>query len=182
MTIIEIIDTFSFYGFDVAILASLTMLSVQLLKITLFKKAQKKLLTFMPFVLGTIYYAIYQAIYNGSFSYVLNEYTNILEHGISVGALATLTYVLYEQFVRQKKSLSSTQSVIATLIDGYVPDSNLENTAKMIAEAIEKDVVGNGANKTAEIILQNAENGVDERDVALLSKLIIETLAHINAS
>ena len=181
MTILEIIDTFTFYGIDVVLLASLTTLVVQLLKISVFRKMKKKLLTFLPFVIGTLFYAVYQGVYHASISYVLDEYIDILEHGISIGALATLTYVLYEQFVREKGNLSATQGVIATLIDGYVPDDALEKTAKLIAEAIERDVLGDGANKTAEILLANGGESISERDVALLSKLIIETLAHLNA-
>ena len=182
MTIIKIIDTFTFYGIDVILLAALTALFVQLVKVTVFKNKKKKLLTFLPFIVGTVLYAAYAALKNWSLSYLLEEYTEILEHGISVGAVATLLYVLYEQFVREKSGLTTTQSVISTLIEGYVPTDSVENVAKLISEAIEKDVTGSGAKRAAEILAENSQEGVTERDVQLLAKLIIETLAHVTTA
>lgn len=181
MTVIEIIDTFTFYGIDVILLAVLTATVVQICKITFLKKLKRKLLTFLPFALGTLFYAAYAAAKNLSFAYVLENYVEILEHGISVGSIATLIYVMYEQFVREKDKLSTTQGVIATLVEGYVPSDKTEEVAKLISEAIEKDVTGNGAARAAEILTENSEEEITERDINLLSKLIIETLAHIAA-
>lgn len=181
LTILKIIDTFTFYGLDVALLAVLTAITVQICKVTFLKKAQKKLITFLPFTVGAIYYAAYAALVNWSLSYLLTEYVSVLEHGVSVGSVATLLYVLYEQFVRAKKSPSISEGIISTLIEGYVPTDRIESVAKQIAEAIERDVTGNGALRAAEIICENSEE-LAERDVELLSKLIIETLAHVNAA
>jgi hypothetical protein len=90
-------------------------------------------------------------------------------------------YVWYEQFIREQENSSVTEGVIATLIEGYVPTDEVESTAKQIAEAIQKDVTGDGAKKAAEIICASCDEDVTERDVTLLAKLIIETLAHLNA-
>lgn len=181
MTVFEIIDAFTFYGIDVILLAAATSITVQILKSTLLKRLSRKLLTFLPFIIGTLFYATYAAVKNLSLYYLLAEYVSVLEHGISVGALATLLYVLYEQFVRERNSLSATEGVISTLIAGYVPDDSVEAVAKSISEAIERDVTGSGAKRAAEILTKNSREGVTERDIALLSKLIIETLAHLNA-
>lgn len=182
LTIIKIIDTFTFYGIDVVLLALFTALTVQLCKVTFLKKMQKKLMTFLPFVVGTLYYAVYAALKNMSFNYLLDEYVAVLEHGVSVGAVATLLYVLYEQFVRKDDKLGTTASVISTLIEGYVPSSSVQKAALLIAEAVERDVTGSGAKKTAEIIKEYAGENADENDVQLLANLIIETLARITAS
>lgn len=179
MTVIEIIDAFTFYGADVLLLAALTALTTQILKVTVLKKVKKKVLTFLPFVLGTLFYAVYAGVRNLSFTYLLQEYVSVIEHGVAVGAMATLAYVMYEQFIRDKKAESRTQSVIATLIDGYVPEDSVEKVAKEVAEAIEKDVTGNGASKTEEILAAYSSGEVTEKDIKLLSRLIIETLAHI---
>lgn len=183
MTILEIIDAFTFYGLDVIALAALTCATVQILKITLLKNCRKKIFTFAPFVIGSLLYAGYAALINLSFNYLLDNYVLILEHGFSVGALSTLIYVWYEQFMRDKKAASATEGVIATLIDGYVPDDSVEEIAAQIAAAIEKDVTGDGAKKTAEI-LTAAANGeqVSGNDIKMLSRLIIETLAHISTN
>ena len=180
MTIIQIIDTFTFYGMDVIALAAATCILVQLAKITLFKKRQKRVLTFLPFIVGSLLYAGYAALLHLSFKFVADNYVEILEHGFSVGALSTVLYVWYEQFMRNKKSVSATQGVIATLIDGYVPDEQAEEIAAQIAQAIERDVTGDGAKKIAEILSENHPEEVTEKDIKMLSRLIIETLAHIS--
>ena len=181
MTIIQIIDAFTFYGLDIIALAALTCLCVQIAKLTVFKKLRKKIATFLPFILGSVFYAVYAGVYHLSVKWVIDNYISVIEHGFSVGALSTVIYVWYEQFIREKEKTSTTQGVIATLIGGYVPDDELEATAKAICEAIEKDVTGNGANRIAEILGGKSADGVSENDIKLLSKLIIETLAHIDA-
>ena len=180
MTLIQIIDTFTFYGADVILLAWLTNVTVYLLKISVLKKMQKKLLTFVPFITGTVLYAAYAAVRNLSFTYIFANYTQILEHGLSVGAVSTLLYVIYEQFVRQDKSLTAREGVIKALIAGFVPTDKQERTAKLIAEAVAKDVTGSGAERAAEILFNNSGEDVSEKEIALLSKLIIEALSGLH--
>lgn len=181
MTIIKIIDAFAFYGVDTVLLALLTAVTVQIFKATFLKKVQKKLLTFLPFAIGTLYYAAYTALINLSADPLLNDYMSVLEHGLSVGAAATLLYVLYEQFVRGDDSATAAESVIMTLIDGYVTEDSVKSIAKLIAKSLAGDVAGDGVKKISEFIADHAAEGITERDVALLSKTIIETMARINA-
>ena len=63
-----------------------------------------------------------------------------------------------------------------------MPAENVEKVAKLISEAIAKDVTGGGASRAAEILSANAGEEITERDIQVLSKLIIEALAHVNAS
>lgn len=182
MTVFEIIDAFTFYGLDVIALAAATCIFVQVLKVTLLKKLQKKAITFLPFVIGGLLYAGYSALINLSFKYVCDNYVAVLEHGFSVGALSTLIYVWYEQFLRGKKAEHAGASVVATLIEGYVPNDAVAATAEQIATAIERDVTGDGATKTCRILTENRLEDVTEEDVKMLSRLIIETLAHLSAS
>ena len=179
MSLIQIFATFTFYGIDISLLALLTAIVTQIVKKTVFRRAQKKLVTFLPFILGTLFYAIYAAVRSLSLLYLLDEYVTILEHGISVGAVATLYYIMYEQFVRVKSNLSETEKVISTLIEGYVPSDSVEKAAKAVAEAIGRDVTGNGATRAQEILSEYSGGEISERDLQLLSKLIIETLAHL---
>ena len=181
LTIIKIIDAFTFYGVDVLLLAALTAAVTQVLKISVLKKLKKKILTFLPFVLGTLFYAVYECVCNLNIRLLLTDYVTIIEHGISVGAVATLLYVLHEQFIREKKGCTQTEQVVATLLEGYVPTDSVEKAAKEVAAAIERDVTGNGAARAEEIIGMYCEGEITERDIKLLSKLIIETLAHITA-
>ena len=182
MTIIQIIDTFTFYGLDIIALAAATCVAVQIIKLTLFKTISKKVVTFLPLLLGTIFYAVYSGVCHLSAKWVLENYVGVLEHGLSVGALSTLIYVWYEQFVREKEYVSATQGIIATLIEGYVPSEQVECIAKAICGALERDVTGNGANRIAEILSENKSENLSEADIKLLAKLIIETIAHVNAA
>lgn len=182
MTVFEIIDAFTFYGLDVILLAAATVIAVQILKLTLLKRCQKKVITFLPFLIGDLLYAGYAALIHLSFRFVLDNYISVLEHGFSVGALSTIIYVWYEQFVRNKKSGSVTASVIETLIEGYVPTEKQAEIAEAIARAIERDVTGDGAKKTAEIISEHSLEEITESDIKVLARLIIETLAHISTT
>ncbi|MCM1545990.1 MAG: hypothetical protein NC033_03030 [Clostridiales bacterium] len=182
MTVIEIIDAFTFYGLDIIALAAATSVFVQILKLTLLKNCQKKVVTFLPFLIGALLYTGYSALVNLSFRYVIDNYVDVLEHGFSVGALSTLIYVWYEQFVRNKTKGSATAGVISTLIEEYVPKEEVEKIAADIAHAIEKDVTGDGAKKCAEILAAHSLEEVTENDIKVLSRLIIETLAHIGTS
>lgn len=176
----NIVNTLTFYGLDIALLSAATCAIVQIAKKTFLKNCQKKILTFAPFITGTVLYAIYFAVSRLDISCLLSSFHEISERGFTVGALSTVVYVWYEQFIRNKNSASRNEGIISTLIEGYVPTDEVESVAKRIAEAIEQDVTGDGAKKTAEILLSNTGEGVTERDITLLSKLIIETLAHVN--
>ena len=81
--------------------------------------------------------------------------------------------------MREKSSLSATEKVISTLISGYVPADSLEKAAKTIAEALERDVTGDGASRAEEIIANFSNGDITENDIKLLSKLIIETIANL---
>ncbi len=181
MTLIRIIDAFTFYGLDIIALSALTCILVQIAKVTFLKKFSKKIVTFMPAIIGTAVYAAYAGLINMSFEYLIQNYVDVLEHGFSIGALSTLVYVGYEQFIREKKTGSATQNVVETLIEGYIPDERLESTAQAICEALERDVTGSGAERIAAILNAERPQDVDEKDIKLLTRLIIETLAHINA-
>lgn len=179
MSFLKIIDAFSFYGIDTALLAALTCIIVQILKKTVMKNFKKKVITFLPFITGCVLFAAYVCACKLNFCYLLDNYVDVLERGFTVGALSTVIYVWYEQFIREKDSVSATEGIIATLVEGYVPTDATEAVARQIADAIQKDVTGDGAKKTAEILAENSDEGVTEKDITLLSKLIIETLAHL---
>ena len=179
MTLIQIIDTFTFYGLDVLLLAAATCILTQLLKKTLLKNSRKKLITFLPFIVGCMLYAAYFALRHLSFKILLDKYVTVLERGFSVGALSTVIYVWYEQFIRGKQKASTSQGVIATIIEGYVPSDVVEAVAKSICEAIEKDITGDAAQKAEEILLEQGGDSINESDAKMLAKLIIETLAHM---
>ena len=125
--------------------------------------------------------AAFAAVSELNVNFIFEHLPETGERGFMVGSLSTLLYVWYEQFIRQKNDCGKTEGVIATLIEGYVPADDVQKTAKSIAEAISRDVTGDGAKKTQKILSEAVGGETGERDVAMLAKLIIETLAHINA-
>ena len=182
VTIIQLINTFTFYGIDIVLLAVLTTITVATIKKLFFKKASKKLLTFLPFIIGTLFYCVYSALFNLSFTPLINGITEHLEKGASVGATATVLYVIYEQFVRGDNSTPLSESVAKTILEGYVKSDDLDSVAKSTYEAIANDVTGSALERVRKIISEHAEEGISEGEILLLAKTLCDTLAHLNSA
>lgn len=182
LTIIQLINTFTFYGIDTVLLAALTTVTVAIIKKLFFKKASKKLLTFLPFIIGTIFYCAYSAVINLSVAHVLNGISVHLEKGFAVGATATILYVIYEQFVRGDKSTPLSESVVKTILEGYIISSELDRVSKSAYEAIVNDVTGSALERVKHIISEHTAEGVNEREILLLAKTLCDTLAHLNSA
>lgn len=182
MTIIQLINTFTFYGLDVVLLAALTTGTVAIIKKIFFKKTSKKLLTFLPFIIGTLFYCGYSALINMSFSPVVNSISEHLEKGFAVGAASTIIYVVYEQFVRRDSSIPLAVSVAKTILEGYIKSDDLDSTSKSVYEAIANDVTGSALERVRQIISEHVKEGTDEREILLLSKTLCDTLAHLNCA
>lgn len=182
VTIIQLINTFTFYGIDVVLLAVLTTITVAIIKKLFFKKASKKLLTFLPFIIGTLFYCGYSALVNMSFSPVINGFSEHLEKGFAVGATATIFYVVYEQFVRGDSSTPLSESVAKTILEGYVKSDDLDSVAKSVSEAVLNDVTGSASERIRRIISEHADESTDEREILLLAKTLYDTLLHLNSA
>lgn len=180
MSIFEMIAKFSFYGMDVMLMASLTCLTIQLLKVTVLRRVQRKIFTFLPFLLGTAMYAGYGVLVHRDFAWVMENYVTVCEHGFAIGTAATMLYVMYEQFIRQKTELTATEQMVATLLDGYVAESKVNEAAKKISAAIAHDEMGNGAEMVIEVLSSYVKNAGDG-ELKLLAKLIIDTIANVMA-
>lgn len=98
---------------DVAVLGIFTTALTQLLKTTLLKNAPNKLYAFLPVIIGSVLYAVYTMLTHMSFCYAFENIAYVLEKGFSVGAAATVIYVVCEQFAKGKNTLrSATQDVV----------------------------------------------------------------------
>ena len=182
LTIIQLINTFTFYGIDTVLLASLTTVTVAIIKKLFFKKASKKLLTFLPFIVGTLFYCGYSALVNFSLTPIINDISEHLEKGFAVGATATVIYIIYEQFLRGNRSASIFESVTKTILQGYIKSEELDATAKSACEALLNDVTGSALERVREIISEHAEEGTGEREILLLAKTLCDTLSHLNSA
>lgn len=182
VTIIQLINTFTFYGIDIVLLAVLTTLTVAIIKKLFFKKASKKLLTFLPFIVGTLFCCGYSALVNMSFSPVVNGISEHLEKGFAVGATATIIYVVYEQFVRGDSSTPISESVAKTILEGYIESDEIDAVSKSACEAILNDVTGSALERVRRILAEHANENTDEREILLLAKTLCDTLAHLNSA
>lgn len=182
VTIIQLINTFTFYGIDIVLLAVLTTLTVAIIKKLLFKKASKKILTFLPFIVGTLFYCGYSALVNMSFAPVVNGIPEHLEKGFAVGATATIIYVVYEQFVRGDSSTPLSESVAKTILMGYIKSDDIDDVSKIVSDTILNDVTGSAMERVRRIISEHADEGTDEREIYLLAKTLCDTLAHLNSA
>lgn len=182
LTIIQLINTFTTYGIDTVLLAVLTTITVAIIKKLFFKKTSKKLLTFLPFLIGTLFYCGYSALIHMSFAPVVNSITAHFEKGFAVGATATVIYVIYEQFVRGKSSVSLFESVTRTILEGYIKGDELDNAAKLACDAILNDVTGTALEHVRNIISEYAKEGTNDREIILLAKTLCDTLSHLNST
>ena len=182
MTVIQLINAFTFYGIDVVLLAILTTVIVAIIKKLFFKKTSKKILTILPFLLGTLFYCAYSALANWSFSYIVSNISAHLEKGFAVGATATIIYVIYEQFVRGDSTTPLSESVAKTILEGYIVGEYLDCVAKSVSEAILNDVTGSALERVRTIISEHADEKATEREILLLSKTLCDTISHLNSA
>lgn len=173
MNYIKIIELFTFYGVDVFVLAAITSAVTQALKNTLFKKADKKIITFLPFVIGVILYTAYTLLSRLSFDFLAANWVSTLESGFSVGAAATFLYVLYEQFVRGATTTSATLTAVAEVLSGFVENGKEESVAACILEQAKS------GGSVEEILRKSVQSDVSSESVKLIVRAVEALLAHI---
>ena len=104
MSAIQYLSAFRLYGWDVLLLAGAVSLLTALLKKTVLQNAPKKVYVFLPFALGILLYAVWRALVTLSAEPFTTGLAATLEGGFGCGCAATLYYVIYEQFIRKKKT------------------------------------------------------------------------------
>ena len=165
---------------DVAVLGIATSALTQLLKTTLFKNAPNKLYAFLPVIIGCVLYIIYTMLAHMSFCYAFENFAFVLEKGFSVGAAATVIYVVYEQFTKGKFiSRSATVSVIAAIIADVVEEEKLNTVAQNIAEEFDGSNLQSSAERIALTLFGCVSGDVNKESIEALSMLIAATLARI---
>lgn len=178
MTYFEITDLFTLYGVDVAVLGIVTCAITQILKTTLLKKAPNKIYTFLPFIIGCVLYFCYFAAVNRSAMFALENFARVFERGLSVGAAATMVYVIYEQFVRGAKKGKDAKTVaIEFLLEGYFEGEKLDTVAQNLAGC---GADGNAAEEKAAEILASAAGDLSAGEIKALSRLVAKTLAQFD--
>ena len=113
MTILQYLSAFRLFGGDVLVLGLAVTIAVSVLKKTALKKVTKKMFVFLPFVLGAIVFAAYRCLAELSIAPLTSGLAATLDSGFACGCVATLYYVVYEQFLRVKTSAVSEGSAAA---------------------------------------------------------------------
>ncbi len=165
-------DAFTCYGADVAALAIVTAFVTQILKKTLLKYADKKIVAFLPFLVGVALYAALMAFGDCSVFSDLGGYLTLFERGILVGALATSGYVMYER-LSGGKSGTFKEDLIFRMLSGFIEEQSQNAVASEIA------ATAAGEKRSGDIleILKNfALSEVSEGELSALAELISRTL------
>lgn len=174
MNYIEIIDFITYYGVDVAVLGILTSALTQILKTTLLKNAPNKLYAFLPVIIGILLFTVY-ALITRSFE----NFGVVLEKGFSVGSVATVIYVVYEQFTRGSIKLPTAEKVIEVMIADCIETEKLSAVARKIDEEFDGSDLQSAAQTIAKTLCEYAQGDADEHSFEELSMLVAQTLARI---
>ncbi|MDE5897585.1 MAG: hypothetical protein K2H43_07210 [Clostridia bacterium] len=130
MTVIQYLSAFRLYGADVLLIATGVSLCTSLLKKTALKNCAKKIYVFLPFAFGIAFYAVYRAAVLRSAEPFTSGLARTLEGGFACGCAATLYYVIYEQFFRNRGK----EPPVAELLAGIVPAEKIGEAAKTLTE------------------------------------------------
>lgn len=176
MNFIEIIDFVTFYGVDVAVLGILTSALTQVLKTTVFKNAPNKLYAFLPVIIGILLYSLCSLLTHG---FNFEGLGLVLEKGFSVGAAATVIYVVCEQFTRGNLKLPTAEQVVEAMIADCIEADRLSAVAQKIEDEFDSSDLQSASERIAATLCENAVGEADSESFAALSLLIAQTLARI---
>ena len=128
---LQIAAIFDKFGADVLALGALAYVLTLILKKTLLKKAPKKYLTFVPFLLGILLYA--------AFSFFIHWQAPPVQETLQKGGAATVIHVVYEQFLRggAPTEISVRTDCVREILAGFfeeVPEGLSENLCALAGE------------------------------------------------
>ncbi|RXZ61872.1 hypothetical protein ESZ91_05655 [Candidatus Borkfalkia ceftriaxoniphila] len=132
---LQIAAIFDKFGADVLALGALAYVLTLILKKTLLKKAPKKYLTFVPFLLGILLYAAFSFFTHWQAPPVQET----LQKGVAAGGAATVIHVVYEQFLRggAPTEISVRTDCVREILAGFfeeVPEGLAENLCALAGE------------------------------------------------
>lgn len=115
------------YGLDELLIAVGVTFLTSLLKKTVLKNAPSKVYVFLPFGIGIVLFAAYRMLATLSVTPLSDPLT--IEGGFGCGCVATLYYVVYEQFIRKGKN---SLSPLCPLLKGVVSEEKLDEAAETL--------------------------------------------------
>ena len=168
----EILSMLQTYGADCLLLALPVCLLTALCKCKCPKRF-KKLYTFLPFLWGVALCLAAEAVRNKGFDAL--PYAELVQRGVRCGSVATIYYVVYEQFLRRKKATGSPlQIALAGVLSTRLPESRAAALAQSILTAVAPlDNEAEARVKIGEILKGDLP---DENDRFALAALLFEVV------
>jgi len=180
MSLFQIFNAFEKYSFDILFLALIVVILTSFIKRIILKNKYKKIVTFVPFIIGICVYLLYLYVFLNKNIVNLITTENI-KNGFKIGGISTVYYIFYEQFIRGKRDIATlniSELTVEGILSSIVIKNNLQSTAKIIAE-LTKDRLNDKYycyNLITETVNGKLINGVTQLDVLTHAKLIVSAL------
>ena len=166
MTIAQLIDLLRSYGVDILILGAADALLTALIGKILEKILPKKYLTFIPFLLGFLLYALFFPLIKNLSA---EDFSVVLERGFGVGLTAILCNLLFARLTGKKDGTSGAASLVKQLLKDCIKEPALTEAAEKISEAFFGEREGTNGDETqadgpSETDDKSETNGTSETD------------------
>lgn len=172
-------NAFENYSFEVLFLALAVVVITSFVKRVIFRNKYKKIITFVPFLVGIGLQLLYKYIVTKSALSILCAQT--VKAGIITGGVGTVYYVFYEQFIRGKKVIEFSLPKLAVegILSAIVVKEKISEAAAEITETVKNNLHDKGYCQSAiyDILSGKLISGVTNQDIIAYSKLIITTLS-----
>ena len=166
MTIAQLIDLLRSYGVDILILGAADALLTALIGKIPEKILPKKYLTFIPFLLGFLLYALFFPLIKNLSA---EDFSVVLERGFGVGLTAILCNLLFARLTGKKDGTSGAASLVKQLLKDCIKEPALTEAAEKISEAFFGEREGTNGDETqadgpSETDDKSEPNGTSETD------------------
>ena len=166
MTIAQLIDLLRSYGVDILILGAADALLTALIGKIPEKILPKKYLTFIPFLLGFLLYALFFPLIKNLSA---EDFSVVLERGFGVGLTAILCNLLFARLTGKKDGTSGAASLVKQLLKDCIKEPALTEAAEKISEAFFGEREGTNGDETqadgpSETDDKSETNGTSETD------------------
>lgn len=178
MTIVQFISAMERYSVDVLFLAFGVCFLTGIIK-KVIPAQLKKYITFIPFIIGTILFGVYMYFTDKSYDIFT---TSTIIKGIECGAAATIYYIMFEQFIRGKKSLIGMTDTKEYAVAGILKDIVIENYLYNVSVYLTKQLKSNlndlpyCTTLCVNTLNGKTKIGISESDIIATSRLIVSTL------
>ena len=166
MTIAQLIDLLRSYGVDILILGAADALLTALIGKIPEKILPKKYLTFIPFLLGFLLYALFFPLIKNLSA---EDFSVVLERGFGVGLTAIFCNLLFARLTGKKDGTSGAASLVKQLLKDCIKEPALTEAAEKISEAFFGEREGTNGDETqadgpSETDDKSETNGTSETD------------------